>query len=164
MELITPSLGLLVWTTVIFLTVLFILAKFAWKPIVGALREREKFIEDALSAAEKAKLEMAQLKDDNEKLLQEARVEREKILKDAKTVAANIVNEAKDKASVEAAKLVEDARVQITNQKNAAMSELKNLVATTSVEIAEMIIKKNLSDKGAQNELIEQYLKESKFN
>ena len=164
MELITPSLGLLVWTTVIFLTVLFILAKFAWKPIVGALREREKFIEDALSAAEKAKLEMAQLKDDNEKLLQEARVEREKILKDAKTVAANIVNEAKDKASVEAAKVVEDARVQITNQKNAAMSELKNLVATTSVEIAEIILKKNLSDKGAQNELIEQYLKESKFN
>lgn len=164
MELITPNLGLLIWTTVIFLSVLFILSKFAWKPIISALRERDQFIEDALNSAERAKLEMANLKAENEKLLQEARIERDRILKDAQQIANNIIGEAKNKASVEAAKLIEDAKIQITNQKNAALTELKNLVAVTSIEIAEKILKQNLSDKIAQKELVDQYIKETKLN
>lgn len=164
MELITPGLGLLVWTTVIFLTVLFILSKFAWKPIVAALREREEFIENALSSAEKAKAEMAQLKADNELLLQEARMERDKMLKDAQAVSSAIINEAKDKAAAESARLVESARQQINNEKNAAMTEIKNLVGETSVQIAELILKKNLSNDASQKELVEKYIKESKFN
>lgn len=164
MELITPSLGLLVWTTVIFLTVLFILSKFAWKPIINALKEREEFIENALSAAEKAKQEMAKLKADNEALLQEARIERDKILKTAQDTANALINEAKDKANAESARLLENARLQITNEKNAAMTEIKNLVANTSLQIAELILKKNLSDDAAQKQLLEQYLKEVNLN
>lgn len=164
MELITPGLGLVVWTTVIFLTVLFVLSKFAWKPIVSALKEREEFIENALSSAEKAKSEMAQLKADNEKLLQEARLERDKMLKEAQSTATNIINEAKEKASAEGARLVENARLQIVNEKNAAMTEIKNLVASTSVHIAELILKKNLSNDASQKELVEQYIKETKLN
>ena len=105
MELVTPSLGLVVWTSVIFLTVLFILSKYAWKPIVQALNEREQFISESLSAAQKAKAEMAQLKSDNENLLQQARIERDKILKDAQQIATNLISEAKDKATVEADKI-----------------------------------------------------------
>jgi F-type H+-transporting ATPase subunit b len=164
MELVTPSLGLLAWTTLIFLILVFILSKFAWKPIVGALEEREKFIEDALSAANRAKEEMAKLKADNENLLQQARIERDKLLKDAQGVANNIVNEAKEKAGIEAEKMISNARTQITNEKNAAVTELKNLVATTSVQIAEQILKKSLGDATAQKALVEEYLKETKFN
>ncbi len=164
MELITPGLGLLVWTTVIFLSVLFILSKFAWKPIVAALREREEFIENALSSAEKAKAEMAQLKADNEVLLHEARQEKDRMLKEAHAVSVTIINEAKDKAAVESARLVELARQQINNEKNAAMTEIKNLVGETSVQIAELILKKNLSNDASQKELVEKYIKESKFN
>jgi len=164
MELITPGLGLLVWTTVIFLSVLFILSKFAWKPIVSALKEREEFIENALSSAEKAKAEMAQLKADNELLLQEARLERDKMMKEAQTASANIINEAKDKANIEAARLVESARQQINNEKNAALAEIKNVVAETSVRIAEIILKKSLANDASQKELVEKYLSESKLN
>ncbi len=164
MELITPGLGLLVWTTVIFLSVLLILSKFAWKPIVSALKEREEFIENALSSAEKAKAEMAQLKADNELLLQQARLERDKMLKEAQAVSASIVNEAKEKASAEANRLVESARLQINNEKNAALAEIKNVVAETSVNIAELILKKSLGNDASQKELVEKYLSESKFN
>ena len=164
MELVTPSLGLVVWTSVIFLTVLFILSKYAWKPIVQALNEREQFISESLSAAQKAKAEMAQLKSDNENLLQQARIERDKILKDAQQIATNLISEAKDKATVEADKMVANARVQIITEKNAAVTELKNLVATTSVQIAEQILKKNLAGDSAQKELIDVYLKDTQFN
>lgn len=164
MELITPSLGLLFWTAIIFVVLMLILSKFAWKPIVSALEEREKFIADSLSQANQAKEEMAKLKSENEALLAQARSERDKMLKDAQTVVANTIAEAKDKAGIEAEKMIANARVQILNEKNAAITELKNLVATTSVEIAEQIVKKNLSNDAAQKELIEAYLKESKFN
>lgn len=164
MELITPSLGLLFWSLIIFVILLFILTKFAWKPIVGALEEREKFISDALDQANKAKEEMSKLKSENEALLMQARQERDKILKDAQTVAVATIAEAKEKAQVEADKMVANARLQITNEKNNAITELKNLVATTSVQIAEQIVKKNLSSDSSQKELIDTYLKESKFN
>ncbi|TAG57343.1 MAG: ATP synthase F0 subunit B [Cytophagales bacterium] len=164
MELITPSIGLLFWSLIIFVILLFILTKFAWKPIVGALEEREKFISDALDQANKAKEEMSKLKSENEALLMQARQERDKILKDAQTVAAATIAEAKDKAQIEADKMVANARMQITNEKNNAITELKNLVATTSVQIAEQIVKKNLSSDSSQKELIDTYLKESKFN
>lgn len=164
MELITPSLGLLFWTAIIFVVLMLILSKFAWKPIVSALEEREKFIADSLSQAQLAKDEMAKLKSENEALLAQARMERDKMLKDAQTVVANTIAEAKDKAGIEAEKMISNARVQILNEKNAAITELKNLVATTSVEIAEQIVKKNLTSDVAQKELIEAYLKESKFN
>ena len=164
MELVTPSLGLVVWTSVIFLTVMFILSKYAWKPIVQALDEREQFISESLSAAQKAKAEMAQLKSDNENLLQQARIERDKILKDAQQIASNLISEAKDRANVEADKMVANARVQIITEKNAAVTELKNLVATTSVQIAELILKKNLAGDSAQKELIDVYLKDTQFN
>lgn len=164
MELITPSLGLLFWTAIIFVVLMLILSKFAWKPIVSALEEREKFIADALSQAQLAKEEMAKLKSDNEILLLQARQERDKMLRDAQTVVANTIAEAKDKANVEVEKMIANARAQILNEKNAAITELKNLVATTSVEIAEQIVKKSLTSDAAQKELIEAYLKESKFN
>ncbi len=164
MELITPSLGLLFWSAIIFATLLFILTKFAWKPIVGALEEREKFISDALDQANKAKEEMSKLKSDNEALLLQARQERDKILKDAQTVAAATMAEAKEKAQSESDKMVANARLQIINEKNAAILELKNLVATTSLEIAEQIMKKDLSSESSQKDLIDAYLKESKFN
>lgn len=164
MELITPSLGLLFWSAIIFAILLFILTKFAWKPIVGALEEREKFIADSLDQANKAKEEMAKLKSENEALLAQARQERDKILKDAQTVANSTISEAKDKALIEAEKMISNARMQIVNEKNAAITELKNLVATTSVQIAEQIVKKNLSSDSSQKELIDSYLKDSKFN
>ncbi|MDX2195841.1 MAG: F0F1 ATP synthase subunit B [Cytophagales bacterium] len=164
MELVTPNLGLIVWTTIIFLSLLFLLSRFAWSPIVKALEEREHFIEDALNAAQKAKEDMENLKADNEKLLYEARVERDKMLKDAALVASNTISEAKDKAAVEAGKMIENARLQIQNEKNAAITELKNLVASASVDIAEKILKKQLTSDESQNILIEEYLKESKLN
>jgi len=164
MELITPNLGLLVWTVAIFLSVLFILSKFAWNPIVGALEEREKFINDSLAAAERAKSELAQLQVTNEKLLQEARLEKDKILKEAQVIANTLISEAKNKAECEANLTLERAKNQILAEKNAAVQELKNLVAVTSIEIAEKILKQSLQDKDAQRSLIEEYLRDTKFN
>jgi F-type H+-transporting ATPase subunit b len=162
--MLTPSLGLVVWTSVIFLTVLFILSKYAWKPIVQALDEREKFIEESLSSALKAKAEMAQLKSDNENLLQQARIERDRILKDAQVTANSLISEAKDKATVEADKMIANARTQIIAEKNSAVTELKNLVASTSVQIAEQILKKSLASDKDQKALVDEYLKDTQFN
>lgn len=164
MELVTPSLGLLVWTSVIFLTVLFILSKYAWKPIASALDERERFISDSLSAAQKAKAEMALLKAENDNLLQQARIERDKLLKDAQILCNTLVSDAKDKATTEADKIVLNARMQIISEKNAAIFELKNLVASTSLEIAEQVLKKSLSNSDAQRELVQEYVKDIQFN
>ena len=164
MELVTPSLGLVVWTSVIFLTVLFILSKYAWKPIVQALNEREQFISESLSAAQKAKAEMAQLKSENENLLQQARIERDKVLKDAQATANNIINQAKDKAGDEAAKQLDSARLIIQSEKNAALTEIRNLVGNLSVEIAEKIVRKELQTESSNQALVQQYLNEAKLN
>lgn len=160
MDLVTPGLGLIFWQTVLFLIILFLLGKFAWKPILSALGEREKSIEDALESAKKAKQEMENLKAENESLLQEARLERDKILKDAQAAANNIVEEAKGKASEESTRMIENAKSAISNEKQAALTEVRNLAATLSIEIAEKLIKKELENKKAQETLVDSYLKE----
>jgi len=162
--LVQPDFGLLFWQTVTFLIILFILGKFAWKPILGALKEREADIEEALSAAENAKEEMKRLHAANEKLLQDARIEREKILKEASAVANSIITEAKDKATAESNRIVENARIAINNEKLSALTEVKNQAATLAIDIAEKLLRKELSDSKAQKELVSEYLKEAKFN
>jgi len=162
--LVQPDFGLLFWQTVTFLIVLFILGKFAWKPILGALKEREADIEEALSAAENAKEEMKRLHAANEKLLQDARLERDKILKEASAVANTIITEAKDKATAESNRIVENARIAINNEKLSALTEVKNQAATIAIDIAEKLLRKELSDSTAQKELVSEYLKEAKFN
>ena len=163
MELVNPDIGLIFWTGVSFLLVLFILRKFAWKPITNALKERDDSIREALESAEKARKEMENLQADNEKLLKEAREERDKILKEAKETANNIIEDSKTQAREEGNKMIENARSQIESEKNAAVTELKNVVAEKSIEIAEMIVKKDLKDDQAHQELINKYLEESKL-
>jgi F-type H+-transporting ATPase subunit b len=162
--LITPELGLLFWQIIIFLTVLFLLAKFAWKPITGALHEREAHIAEALGAAEKAKEEMKNLQASNEKLLQEARLERDKLMKEAQVTANSIINDAKEKASAESTRLIESARVAINSEKQAALTEVRNQAGSLSIMIAEKLLKKELTDSKAQQELVSDYLKEAKLN
>ncbi len=164
MELIQPGIGLIFWMTLSFLIVIFILKKFAWKPILNGLKEREKSIDEALNAAEKAREEMKNLKADNEKLLQEAKEERDNILKDARKMKDSIILEAKEKAQVEANRIVEGALVTIENEKSAAVHDLKNQIATLSIEIAEKILKEELKAKGKQKELIDKLVSEIKFN
>ncbi len=164
MNLVTPELGLLFWQTLIFLTVFIILGKFAWKPIVQALEERENVITDALGAAEKAKEEMKNLQASNEKMLQEARLEREKMMKDAQATANGIIAEAKDKATEEADRIVHNAKALIETEKNAALSEVRNTAANLSLQIAEKLLKKNLSGDDSQKALVNEYIKEAKLN
>ena len=164
MELVQPAFGLVFWMLLSFLTVLFILGKFAWKPILKALKERETSIEDALNSADKAREAMENLKSDNEKLLAEARAERERMLREARDTKDAIINEAKGKASAEANRLLQQAREIINTEKLAAITELKNQVATLSIEIAEKILREQLKDAAKQKELAEKYLKEVKMN
>jgi F-type H+-transporting ATPase subunit b len=164
MELLTPGIGLLFWQTLVFLIVFIILAVFVWKPIAGALRAREGMIEDSLQAAELAKQEMEQIRNDNEYLLQEARIERDKILKEAIATANSIKDEAKASTTGIANKMIEDARVSIQNEKKAALTEVKNLVATLSLNIAEKILREKLADNKDQKKLVDKFLKEVKVN
>lgn len=160
MELVTPSIGLIVWQTVAFLLLLFLLAKFAWKPVMQGISERERSIESALDAAEKAKQEMARLTGENEQLLKDARAERDLILKEAKMLKDQIVLEAKTQAQTEGAKMIEKARQEIDNQKAAALAEVKGQVATLSLEIAEKVLRNQLEDQSKQNALVNDLLKE----
>src|SRR5690606_17055694 len=139
MDLLIPEIGLVFWHTIAFLLLMFILAKFAWKPILGALYEREKGIEDALNKAELAKEHMARLSEENEALLKQTRAERDEILKEAKALKDKIVSEAKAQAQAEGAKLIEAAKIEINNQKQAALNEVKAQVADLSIEVAEKI-------------------------
>ena len=148
--LVSPDPGLFMWSTVAFLILFFLLSKFAWKPIVKALDERERSIEDALSKAEMAKAEMAKLISENEDLLKEARLERDNILKEAKEIKDQIINDAKDQAKTEGTKLIEKAKDEITNQKLAAMAEIKNQVSSLSLAIAEKVLRKQLEDQDKQ--------------
>lgn len=161
MDLITPGIGLIFWQTVTFLVVLLILGKFVWKPIMTAIKSREDSIEEALAEAEKARSEMAALSSENENLLKQAREERDSILKEAKTAASQMVTEAKDKASVEAKALVEKAKESIEGERRAAVADIRNQAATLSVEIAEKLLRRELSDKKAQEDLLAEYVKES---
>jgi len=162
--LVSPDPGLFIWSTVAFLILFFLLSKFAWKPIVKALDERERSIEDALSKAEMAKAEMAKLISENEDLLKEARLERDSILKEAKEIKDLIINDAKDQAKTEGAKLIEKAKDEITNQKLAAMAEIKNQVSSLSLAIAEKVLRKQLEDQDKQQALVNDLLKEVKLN
>ncbi len=154
MDLVNPGIGLIFWTTLTFLILLLLLRKFAWKPILKAVKAREDSIEDALEAAALAKEEMANMKADNEKILNEARMERDKLLKEARELKDKIINEAKEKATAEQNKIFEAGKISIQNQIAAAETKLKNTVAELSVQIAEKIIKDELSDKKKQEKLI----------
>ena len=164
MDLITPELGLIFWTALTFALLLFVLKKFAWKPILEAIGSREDGIKEALESAEKARLEMQNLNADNERILKEARFERESMLKEAREIKAKMITDAKDEAQVQANKMIEQAQVAIESEKKTAMAELKNHVAGLSVEIAEKVIREELSNKDKQLKLVESMLNEAKLN
>ena len=156
--------GLIIWTTIIFTLLLIILKKFAWKPILNSVDERNKSIEEALKAADKAKEEMASLNADNERILQEARVERDTLLKEAREIKNSIINEAKEQANTEAEKILTSTKEQISNEKMKALTELKNQVAELSIEMTEKVLKLELSDAVKQKEFISKSLKENELN
>lgn len=164
MDLLLPHLGLIVWTLVAFLIVFFILKKFAWKPIIKGLNDRETSIADAIATAEKVKLEMAQLKNDNEALLASAREERSAMLKEAKEIKDKIVNDAKNEAKAQAAKIIADAQASITQQKMAAIVDLKNQVGNLVIEVSEKVLRKELSNKAEQEDYIRELANDVKLN
>tara|TARA_Y100000766_G_scaffold284862_1_gene305075 strand:+ start:13007 stop:13504 length:498 start_codon:yes stop_codon:yes gene_type:complete len=155
------SIGLFVWQTVLFLALLFLLRKYAWKPILSAVEEREEGIKNALEAADNAKKEMEALNADNERILREAKAERDSILKEAREIKETIITEAKTQATEEADKVLASAREQINNEKLAAITELKNQVADLSIDIAEKVLKSELKDADKQKELVKNALKEA---
>lgn len=162
--LVKPEIGLVFWSSVAFLLLLFILGKFAWKPIMKAINEREQGIADAIASAEKVKLEMAQLKNDNEALLATAREERGAMLKEAKEMKDKIINDAKEEAKVQAAKIVADAQASINQQKNAAIIDLKNQVGKLVIEVSEKVLRKELSNKADQENYIKELANDVKLN
>jgi F-type H+-transporting ATPase subunit b len=162
--LVTPDLGLIVWTTVVFCILLFLLAKFAWKPILNAVNQREKSIEEALNKAEEAKKEMAELKSANEDLLKEARAERDEMLKEARTLKDKIIAEAKAKANEDAERIIASAKESIQHEKMAAVTELKNQVANLSIEIAEKILKQELSNETKQASMLDNVVENIQLN
>jgi len=164
MELINPGIGLIVWMTLAFAAILFILGKYAWKPIMIALKERESTIHDALNSAEKAKEEMLKLKFSNEQLLQEAKNERDSILAAARKIKDSIIEGSRVKAAEEASRIIVSAKESIQNEKMAAITELKNQLANLSMEVAKKILRKELSDPKKQEEYSKELMKEVKFN
>ena len=161
MELVTPALGLIFWTTVVFLLLLLLLKKFAWKPILSAVEERNNLINDSLQAAEKARDEMSELNSNNEKIIAQAKLDRDSLLKEAREMKSQIISQAKDQAALEAEKLVNSAKEQISNEKMKVLIELKNHVADLSIEMAEKVLSNELSDASKQKELINRSLKEN---
>lgn len=164
MDLITPSTGLIFWQLFGFLGLLFILIKFAWKPMLAALEERESSIENALKSAETARNEMANLKAENEKLLTEARLERDIILKKAQDASVKMIDEAKEDAIKAGAQMIANAKAVIETEKKAALADIKSQVASLSLDITEKLLRKNLSDDKAQKALVEGFLNELKLN
>ena len=164
-KLITDfSLGLFFWQTLLFIVLVIFLKKYAWKPILSAVEDREEGIKNALASAEKAKAEMESLNADNERILLEAKQERDKLLKEARETKDSIIKEAKEKANVEADRLMSSAKEQIANEKMKAITELKNTVASLSIDIAEKVLKSELKDKSSQEKFIETTLKETELN
>jgi F-type H+-transporting ATPase subunit b len=164
MELVKVDIGLLFWMTLTFGFLLFILGKYAWRPIMKMLHEREASIEKALHAAEEAKKEMLKLKAGNEQLLLEAKEERDALLREARKIKDSIIEEARLKANEEGNRIIENARESIQFEKLAAINELKNQIASISIEIAEKLLMQELSDKEKQHQLTEKLLKEVKIN
>ena len=163
-SLITPGIGLIFWTTVVFLLLLVLLGKYAWKPILNAIKTREEGLEKALASAESALNDMRELQSNNEKILAEARNERDALIKEAREAKDAIINEAKSKAQKDADRIMTAAREQITNEKNAAVTELKNQVATLSIEIAEKILRSELSSDDKQKALVNNLMKDVNLN
>lgn len=159
-----PSIGLVFWTAVAFLLLLLLLRKFAWRPIMQAIGDREKSIEDALATAEKAKQEMARLTNENEELLKAARIERDNILKEAKVLKDQIVSDAKQHAQLEGAKMIEQAKKEIDDQKKRALAEVKNQVSNLSLEIARKVLEQEFADQSRQEALVSDLLKDVRLN
>jgi|TARA_B110000908_G_scaffold27959_1_gene32868 F-type H+-transporting ATPase subunit b len=164
MDLVTPDVGLLFWTFISFTILYFLLKRFAWKPILGSVNDREMSIREALLAAENAKKEMQNLKSDNEKILKEAKAERENMLKDAREIKNKLISDAETQAKLQASKLIESAQKAIQNEKNSAMNELKKTVVELSVEIAEKVISSELEDKSKQLKVVENMLNNASLN
>ena len=164
MDLVTPGFGLVFWTIITFLVLLFILRKFAWSPILGAVSEREEGIKNALASAESARREMENLQADNERILKEARAEREAMLKEARDIKNKMIADAKEEAQVQANNMIAQAQAAIISEKKAAMAELKSQVAGLSIEIAEKVVRAELSNKDKQMSLVESMLGDAKLN
>lgn len=158
------SFGLFIWQTIIFVGLILLLKKFAWKPILDAVNEREEGIKNALLSADNARKEMQNLQSDNQRILQEARMERDSLLKEAREMKDKMVADAKNEAQAQGLKMIEQAKAAIESEKNAAMSELKLHVSTLSLEIAEKLLKDELSNKEAQVKLVEKMLGDAKLN
>lgn len=158
------SFGLFFWQMTLFLLLLLLLRKFAWKPILSALDDRENGIKDALTSAENAKKEMQNIQADNERILKEARAERDEMMKDARTIKESMLTEAKDEAKAEASKIIEAAQATIQSEKQKAITELRSQVAELSVGIAEKVVRKELANDKEQSALIEQLLKDVTIN
>jgi F-type H+-transporting ATPase subunit b len=163
MQLTSPE-SLIFWTTIIFIVFFILLAKFAWKPILGAVKSREESINNALASAEAARKEMQNLTADNERILQEARMERDALLKEAREMKEQIIAESKKEAQEQGAKMIEQAKNTIEVEKNAAMADLKSQVSSLSLEIAEKLLKDELSNKDSQAKLVEKMLGDVKLN
>ncbi len=163
-SLVSPAIGLVFWTTVIFLLFFFILRRFAWKPILSAVKSRDEMIKGSLASAEKARKEMVKLQSDNEAILKKAREERESILREARDVRDKLIAEAKGKATEEAEKLVEKARAGIEREKAIALADIREQVASLSIEIASKLLGERLKQTGEQQKLIEAYLNEINSN
>jgi F-type H+-transporting ATPase subunit b len=164
MDLVTPSIGLVFWSTISFLILFFLLTKFAWKPITAALQEREDSIDEALKAAENARKQMEKLTADNEKLLNQARAERDAMLKDANDMKESIIAQAKKSAAEEGNKMIANAKASIEQEKVAAMNELKTQVALISVDMAEKILRKKMEDRTQQEAFVNENLKSISLN
>ena len=164
MGIMTPQVGLIFWTVIIFLIFFILLAKFAWKPIMKAIKDREKSIEDSLQAAEEARKEMEKLSADNEALLREAREEREIILKEAREIKDDIIADAKTQANEETQRMIANARAQIQAEKMKAMTEIKNEVGQLSVTIAEKLLRKELENASTQQEVAEKLVADLNLN
>ena len=163
MNLTSPE-SLIFWTTLIFVVFFFLMAKFAWKPILGAVKSREESINNALASAETAKLEMQNLTASNERLLAEARAERDAMMKDAREIKEKMINDAKTEAQLAGEKMIAQAKAAIESEKNAAMAELKAQVSSLSLNIAEKVLKDELSNKESQTKLVEKMLDDVKLN
>jgi F-type H+-transporting ATPase subunit b len=163
-SLTSPAIGTIFWAVIIFSLFFLILKKFAWKPVLNAIKQRDEMIKGSLAAAEKARKDILQLQSDNEAILRKAREERENILKEARDVRDTLIAEARGKASLEAGKIVENAKAGIEREKAKALLEIHDQVATLSVEIASKLIGVRLSRTGEQDKLIEKYLKDINFN
>lgn len=164
MSLLTPHLGFFVWTLVAFIIVLLLLRKFAWKPILKSLNERESNIADSIAAAEKVRAEMAQMKSENEALLAKAREERTQMLKEAREIRDKIITEAKEQSKVEAGKILAEAQAAINVQKMAAITDVKNQVGKMVIEISEKVLRKELGSFAAQEAHIRGMVDEVKLN